>query len=141
MKKISKKTILKPNKEFTVQIEEKQITDNSNNTDFNRKISQTSRITINNPTIESKSNNIDYNNNNTTENVIQKKYSRKLPKETKNQNKKTEEGYLDSDLEDPDNLRIYNNVVQRIQEKSGASKISDKITGKSDNESKYQKKI
>ena len=39
MKKISKKTILKPNKEFTVQIEEKQITDNSNNTDYNRKIS------------------------------------------------------------------------------------------------------
>ena len=141
MKKISKKTILKPNKEYTVQIEEKQITDNSNNNDYNRKISQTSRITINNPNIESKSNNIDYNNNNVIENVIQKKYSRKLPKETKNQNKKTEEGYLDSDLEDPDNLRIYNNVVQRIQEKSGASKISDKITGKSDNESKYQKKI
>ena len=33
------------------------------------------------------------------------------------QNKDKEKGYLDSDLEDPENKRIYENVVKRIQNK------------------------
>ena len=73
MKKISKKTILKPNKGTTVQIEEKLLTDSNNNSEYYRKISQTSKISRNNPIIDSKSNIISL--NNTTENIIQKKYS------------------------------------------------------------------
>ena len=33
------------------------------------------------------------------------------------QNKSTKEGYLDSDLEEPDNKKIYNNVITRIENK------------------------
>ena len=55
MKKISKKTILKPNKGTTVQIEEKLLTDSNNNSEYYRKISQTSKISRSN-IIDSKSN-------------------------------------------------------------------------------------
>jgi hypothetical protein len=72
MKKISKKTILKPNKGTTVQIEEKLLTDSNNNSEYYRKISQTSKISRSN-IIDSKSNITSH--NNTTENIIQKKYS------------------------------------------------------------------
>ena len=66
-------------------------------------ISKTSKISRNNPIIDSKSNTISY--DNIRENVIQKKYSWKT---------KIEGGYLDSDLEDSDNLRIYNNDKHKI---------------------------
>ena len=96
MKKIQKKTVLKPRNDKNSQAqEEKQIT---------------TKIIINNPIITKDNKKVF----NYTENQIQKRYSRQS--ENQKQKNKSEE-YLGSDLEDSDNRKIYDNVILRMKNK------------------------
>ena len=94
MKRIQKKTVLKPKDKNNLEDQEqKEIVHN---------------IEIKNPIISQDKKAYNY-----SENQIHKKYSKQL--ENRRQNNKKEDNYLDSDLEDLDNKKIYENVVQRIK--------------------------
>ena len=94
MKRIQKKTVLKPKDKNNLEDQEqKEIVHN---------------IEIKNPIISQDKKAYNY-----SENQIHKKYSKQL--ENRSQNNKKEDNYLDSDLEDSDNKKIYENVVQRIK--------------------------
>ena len=152
MKKIQKKTILKPKEESEYQKQDsKQINSKKEYKIKNEPINKihiqekqkptTTKIIINNPIVQKKDTKKVYN---YTENQIQKKYSDNLAQkkisenqiqnkysdiqlqkkyskptyEIQIQNKIKEEGYLDSDLEDSENRKIYSNVIQKMENKA-----------------------
>ena len=127
MKKIQKKTVLKPNKGNNTQInDEKKILNgniNENNTKISYQQKDSEQIEIISPNVLIKKD-ININSN---EIPIEIKYNSNLNNK-KNINK-SEEGYLDSDLEDPENQIIYNNVIKRFEEKLGVPANGVKIPG------------
>ena len=94
MKRIQKKTVLKTKDENNLEGQEQKQTVHN--------------IAIKNPIISQEKKAYNY-----SENQIHKKYSKQL--ENQRQNNKKEDNYLDSDLEDSDNKKIYENVVQRLK--------------------------
>ena len=124
MEKISKKTILNQRKENSPQHQEhektiikKDYTSRGTNDKIHTQESRNNRTKINNPVIQTKPSNKIYN---YTEPEIHKKYSKQSIRTGNTPaNKNIEGGYLDSDLEDPDNKIIYSNVVQRMKNNFG----------------------
>ena len=119
MKKIQTKIISRTKVEYNYEgqeqnqiINKKYFKSNENKDKNNYQEKPSNKIVINNPIIQSKrSKNI----SNYSQNQIQKKYSRYSNENQKNNN--NQEGYLDSDLEDSDNKIIYENVIQRMENK------------------------